>query len=94
MVGTQSEAEKERRKENEGKREAENLGSHLEISKESPDSGRLESDRELDKWEMQKINNQRYRKMVQRTQNMIDKTDLKPMAAHMDIFQYILRRVE
>ena len=53
MVDTQSEAEKERRKENAGMREAENLGSHLVKSKGSPDSGGLESDRELDECEMQ-----------------------------------------
>ena len=38
-----------------------------------------------------KINNERYRKMVQRTQNMMDKTDLRPMADHLDMIQHIYR---
>ena len=38
-----------------------------------------------------KINNQKFREMVQRTQNMLDKTDLRPKARHMDIFQHVYR---
>ena len=45
----------------------------------------------LGKW---KINKQKFRKMVQRTQNMLDKTDLRPIADHMDMFQHVLQRME
>ena len=40
------------------------------------------------KW---KINNQKFRKMIQRTQNMLEKTDLRPMADHIDMFQHVYR---
>ena len=32
-----------------------------------------------------------FRKMVQRTQNMLDNTDLRPMAYHLDMFQHVIR---
>ena len=38
-----------------------------------------------------KINNQSFRKMVQRTHNILDRTDLRPMADHLDIFQQVFR---
>ena len=38
-----------------------------------------------------KINNQRYRKMIQKTKNMLDKTDLRPKADHLDIFHHVYR---
>ena len=41
-----------------------------------------------EKW---RINNQKFRKMFQRTQNMLDKTDLRPMADHLDMFQHVHR---
>ena len=36
-----------------------------------------------------RINDQKFRKMIRRTQNMLDKTDLMPMADHLDMFQHI-----
>ena len=42
------------------------------------------------KW---KINNQIFKEMIQRTQNMLDKVDLRPMADHLDIFQQVLTHV-
>ena len=38
-----------------------------------------------------KINNQKFRKMVQRTQNMLDKTGLRPVGDHLDMFQHVYR---
>ena len=29
--------------------------------------------------------------MVQKTQNMLDKTDIRPMGHHLDVFQHIYR---
>ena len=40
------------------------------------------------KW---KINNQKFRMMVQKTQNMQDKTDIRPMGDHLDMLQHIYR---
>ena len=40
------------------------------------------------KW---KINNQKFRMMVQKTQNMMDKTDIRPMGDHFDMIQHIYR---
>ena len=40
------------------------------------------------KW---KINNQKFRMMVQKTQNMLDKTDIRPMGDHLDLFQHMYR---
>ena len=40
------------------------------------------------KW---KINNRKLRMMVQKTQNMLDKTDICPMGDHLDMFQHICR---
>ena len=38
------------------------------------------------KW---KINNQKFRMMVRKTQNTMDKTDIRPMGDHFDMFQHI-----
>ena len=38
-----------------------------------------------------KINNQKFRKMVQRTQNMLDKTGLRPVGDHLDMCQHVYR---
>ena len=38
-----------------------------------------------------KINNQKFRTMVQKTQNMMDKIDIRPMGDHVDMFQHIYR---
>ena len=38
-----------------------------------------------------KINNQKFRADVQKTQNLLDKTDIRPMADHLDSFQHIYR---
>ena len=43
------------------------------------------------KW---KINNQRFRKMIQRTQNMLDKTDSRPMVGHLRHVPACLQRME
>ena len=40
------------------------------------------------KW---KINNQKFRMMVRKTQNTMDKTDIRPMGNHLDLFQQISR---
>ena len=40
------------------------------------------------KW---KINNPKFRMMVQKTQNMLDKTHLRPLGDHLDMFQHIYR---
>ena len=40
------------------------------------------------KW---KINNQKFRAMVQKTRNIMDKTDMRPMGDHLDMFQHISR---
>ena len=40
------------------------------------------------KW---KINNQMFRKMIQRTQNMLGKTDLRFLADHVDMVQHDYR---
>ena len=40
------------------------------------------------KW---KINNQKFKMMVQKTQNTMDKTDIRPMGDHLDMFQHIYR---
>ena len=36
-----------------------------------------------------KINNQKFRVEVQKTQHLLDKTDIRPMADHLDLFQQI-----
>ena len=36
------------------------------------------------------ISNQKFRVEVQRTQNLLDKTDIRPMADHLDLFQQYL----
>ena len=36
--------------------------------------------------------NQKFGKMVQRTQNVLDKTDLRPTADHLDMFQHVYRK--
>ena len=38
------------------------------------------------KW---KINNQKFRKMAQKTQNMLDRRDIRPMGDNLDMFQYV-----
>ena len=38
-----------------------------------------------------KINNKQIRAEVQKTQNLLDKTDIRPMADHLDLFQHIYR---
>ena len=38
-----------------------------------------------------KINNQKFRVEVQKTQHLLDKTDIRPMADHLDLFQQIYR---
>ena len=38
-----------------------------------------------------KINNQKFRMMVQKTQKMLDKTDIRPMEDHLGMFQHIYR---
>ena len=40
------------------------------------------------KW---KINNRKFRTMVQKTQNMLDKTDIRPMGDHLDMFEHVYR---
>ena len=40
------------------------------------------------KW---KINNQEFRMMVQKTENMLDKTDIRPKREHLDMSQHIYR---
>ena len=37
------------------------------------------------------MNNQKFRAEVQKTQNILDKTDIRPMADHLDLFQQIYR---
>ena len=59
-----------------------------EPSNENADSARPKFDFELDEWEME---DQKFRMMVQKTQNMLDKTDIRPMADHLDMFQHIYR---
>ena len=38
-----------------------------------------------------KINNWKFRKVIQKTQNMLDKMDLRPMADHLDVFQHVYK---
>ena len=38
-----------------------------------------------------KITNQKFRAEVQKTQNLLDKTDIRPMADHLDLFQHVYR---
>ena len=38
-----------------------------------------------------KINNQKFRAEVQKTQNLLDRRDIRPMADHLDLFQSIYR---
>ena len=38
-----------------------------------------------------KIKNQKFRAEVQKTQNLLDKRDTRPMNDHMDLFQHIYR---
>ena len=38
-----------------------------------------------------KINNQKFRRMIQKTQNILDKVDIRPMADHLDMFQHVYR---
>ena len=38
-----------------------------------------------------KMNNQKFRMMVQKTQILMDKTDRQPMGDHLDMFQHIYR---
>ena len=40
------------------------------------------------KW---KIHEQKFRLMVHKTQNTLDKTDIRPMGDHLDMFQYFYR---
>ena len=40
------------------------------------------------KW---KVNNRKFRMMVQKMQNMLDETDIRPMGDHLDMFQHICR---
>ena len=40
------------------------------------------------KW---KINNQKFRMMVQEMQNVLDKTGIRPMGDHLDMFHHIHR---
>ena len=35
------------------------------------------------------INDQKFRKMAQKIQNMLDKIDLRPMGDHLDMYQHI-----
>ena len=38
-----------------------------------------------------KINHQDFREMVQKTQNIMDKTDIRPIGDHLDMFQHKYR---
>ena len=38
-----------------------------------------------------RINNQKIRADAQKTQNLLDKTDVRPMADHLDLFQHIYK---
>ena len=40
------------------------------------------------KW---KIDDQKFRTMVQKMQNMLDRTDIRPMGEHLDVFQHVHR---
>ena len=40
------------------------------------------------------ISNQKFRVEVQRTQDLLDKTDIRPMADHLDLFQRYLPGLE
>ena len=75
----------------EGEKQIEDLGFCVEKTKESSDPGWLQIDCALDENSKWKINNQKFKKMIQKTQNMLDITDLKPMADHFDMFQHVYR---
>ena len=38
-----------------------------------------------------KINNQKFRAAVQKTRNLLDTRDIRPMSDHMDLFQHMCR---
>ena len=38
-----------------------------------------------------KINNQRFRAMVQKAQNLMNKTDIRPTRYHLNMFQHVYR---
>ena len=38
-----------------------------------------------------KIHNQKFRPMVQKTQKMLDRTDIRPVEDHLDMFQHVSR---
>ena len=38
-----------------------------------------------------KINNQRFRAMVQKAQNLMNKTDIRPTKCHLNMFQHVYR---
>ena len=75
---------------NERKKEAEDLGSCLGQSNENSGFGRLESDCELDEWEMEDQQS-KVQDDVQETQKTLDKTDIRPMGDHLDMLQHIYR---
>ena len=37
------------------------------------------------------INNHKFKRMIQKTQNILDKVDLRPMADRLDMFQHVYR---
>ena len=43
------------------------------------------------KW---KINNQKFRTMVQNTHNMLDRRDVRPVGDHLDIIQHVYRKMK
>ena len=72
-------------------REKLRMGSCLEKPNEGSDHGRLQPDRELAEWRMEE-KNQKFRTGVQKTQYMMmDKTDIRLLGDHLDMFQDIYR---
>ena len=89
MVIAQSKAEEERRKRKKKEREKQRIWDHAWGNQKRI---QILGDSNLivnwmnGRW---RINNQKFQKMVQRTHNVLDKTDLRPMADHLDMFQYV-----
>ena len=72
----------------EGKRKIESLGPRFGLSNKNSDRG--DSSLVVNwlnlRW---KINNQKFRAEVQKTQNLLDRTDFLPMGDHPDVFQHM-----
>ena len=83
--------EQEEREHNEGEGQAEELGPRLEESDEGSGCGRLQSGCELAEWKVEEKQTKVQSRCSEDAESVGQKTDIRLMADHLDLFQLIYR---